>query len=160
MGRPRVWDKESTDPATVKRCPRCGIEKPVLAEFYWTKKSPKPLPYCKPCQNAALTEWRRAHPERVAQVSRDFNDRKLYGVESGTRDRMLREQDGRCAICGASQAVLRRSLHIDHDAATGVIRDLLCHGCNTGLGAFAHRPDLLRAAADYMVRHTSRRNVR
>jgi hypothetical protein len=38
-------------------------------------------------------------------------------------------QDGRCAICG-----LRAELVIDHHHASGLVRGLLCTGCNTAEG--------------------------
>lgn len=45
-------------------------------------------------------------------------------------------QRGRCAICstGLSVATRPRYVHVDHDPASGLIRGLLCHRCNTCLG--------------------------
>lgn len=45
-------------------------------------------------------------------------------------------QRGRCAICstGLSVGTRARYVHVDHDDASGLIRGLLCHRCNTCLG--------------------------
>lgn len=60
--------------------------------------------------------------------------------------RLYTEQSGRCAICLEKPKTLR----VDHDHATGVLRGLLCHNCNVGLGQFYDAPALLRRAAKYL----------
>lgn len=70
---------------------------------------------------------------------------------------MEAEQAGLCFLCGKAESVPRRKgeprmrdLAIDHDHATGKVRRLLCHHCNTGLGKFFDNPEILRKAADYV----------
>ena len=63
-------------------------------------------------------------------------------------DAMLVDQGGLCAICGAAPAA-----HVDHDHATGAVRQLLCFNCNGGLGQFKDDPALLRVAARYIEAH-------
>jgi hypothetical protein len=46
-------------------------------------------------------------------------------------------------------------MHVDHDHGTGAIRGLLCSSCNQALGQMKERPELLRAAAEYLERHAS-----
>jgi len=62
-------------------------------------------------------------------------------------------QDGLCAICRAAPAS-----HVDHDHATGAVRQLLCFNCNGGLGQFKDNPVALRAAAAYVERHRGDRD--
>jgi len=70
---------------------------------------------------------------------------------------MLAAQQGRCAICGdppdpdGVRAASR--LHADHDHTTGMVRELLCVRCNSGVGLFRDDPALLRVAAAYIERH-------
>lgn len=67
---------------------------------------------------------------------------RAYKLQPGERERRLAEQQGRCAICGATEDA--EGLHIDHDHVTGRIRGLLCRACNIGLGFF--RDDIMRLA--------------
>jgi len=70
-------------------------------------------------------------------------NRGIVGMTVERFDRMLADQDGRCALC----RVPMRQVSVDHDHATGTVRALLCSTCNTGLGKFGDDPDRLSAAA-------------
>jgi hypothetical protein len=76
--------------------------------------------------------------------------KRAYGIEVNDRERILKQQGGKCAICGAPEGTGRERLHIDHDHDNGRIRGLLCSRCNTGLGYFADNKDRLAAAIDYL----------
>jgi hypothetical protein len=65
---------------------------------------------------------------------------------------MLTSQGGVCAICGRPPSEKRR-LAVDHDHATGAVRGLLCVPCNQALGRFQDSPDVLAAAAMYVLRY-------
>jgi hypothetical protein len=76
----------------------------------------------------------------------------LYGLTEEQWDRLVAYQGNRCAICPTTTPGGRgESWHIDHDAATGVVRGLLCHGCNTGIGNLRHDPKILMAAVEYLA---------
>lgn len=110
--------------------------------------------------------WEQANIERVRVYRRAAGRRwrarnpgKRYGPESrrtkaGTtleyRAAALARQDGCCAICD-TQVVAGGCM--DHDHRTGHVRDVLCAGCNTGLGWFRDDPARCRAAAAYLDRH-------
>lgn len=58
------------------------------------------------------------------------------------------KQGGVCAICHCHQRY--KSLAVDHDHKTGMVRGLLCEQCNRGLGRFFDSPLRLRNAAAYI----------
>jgi hypothetical protein len=92
-----------------------------------------------------------ADPLRYA----DYGLKKRFGLPMGSYDQMLAEQGGCCAICGATKPGGRtKRFHVDHCHSTGRVRSLLCEGCNNGLGRFRDKPHLLRAAADYLEKHS------
>jgi hypothetical protein len=64
---------------------------------------------------------------------------------------MFEAQGGVCAICGEARPEAR-TLHVDHDHATGAIRGLLCFRCNNALGDFREEYELFRRAADSLDR--------
>ena len=94
------------------------------------------------------------------EVNRNIQLYQKYGILLEDYERILEEQEGRCAICGmkAEHNVINgrlKSLHVDHDHSTGTIRGILCSNCNTGLGMFKDDPTLLRNAIEYLRRITN-----
>lgn len=65
---------------------------------------------------------------------------------------LLEKQGYMCAICGRdlSEAQPRHSV-VDHDHDTGVVRGVLCHNCNTGIGRFSDNVELLEKAIEYLT---------
>ena len=73
----------------------------------------------------------------------------LYGLTRAEYDCKAGEQCGLCAICH-KQA--KSELSVDHHHKSGQVRDLLCHNCNSGIGRFEERFDLLEKAVEYLGR--------
>jgi hypothetical protein len=126
-----------------KWCPDCSTVKDV-DDFVRNAGQPSGRgPYCKPCHNARG----RASRDRVGGA-RTYHLKRRYGITAAQADAMLADQGGLCALCRTAPAA-----HVDHDHATGAVRDLLCFNCNGGLGQFKDDPALLRAAARYLEAH-------
>lgn len=90
-----------------------------------------------------ILQWHKDHPMPGDRKRR--NDiRSLYGVRAEDYQRMFDAQNGKCALCGTINGGKKKlawkwgigTLSIDHCHETGRVRGLLCHLCNTRLGAY------------------------
>lgn len=80
-----------------------------------------------------VRDWQRAHPDRVAASHR----KARYGITDKEYAAQLALQDGVCALCRRPETATGRTrLAVDHDHETGLMRGLLCIGCNISLGYF------------------------
>lgn len=77
---------------------------------------------------------------------------KKYNLSVDEYNILYEQQGGKCAICEIPAADLNKSLHVDHDHKTHVVRGLLCHHCNTGLGLFKDDLKLFEKAMQYLKR--------
>jgi len=95
------------------------------------------------------------------QKDRNADRRKRYAVHGSALsdyDRLLLEQEGRCAICRTSSPGGRGDatrFPFDHDHETSRPRGLLCYLCNLGLGAFQDDPERLQSAIAYLEKHNA-----
>lgn len=119
-----------------KRCSRCRKLK-CLDEFHaQSSRADGRQAYCKPCH---------AVSSREAILSTRF------GLTTEEYDRILASQNGTCAICAEPNSIDRR-LAVDHNHETGVVRGILCHACNLGLGFFRDSPERMHSAIEYLKR--------
>ena len=95
--------------------------------------------------------WERKYRKRKFKEDKDFyrkrNLRDRFGITKEEYDKMLKEQNGRCAICDNKS---NTTLAVDHDHKTGLVRGRLCMTCNKGLSLFRDDSDLLFNAANYL----------
>ena len=114
----------------MKRCPDCGETKPV-DQFH--KKKGKPSHRCAACVGI-------------------HNRMTTYNLTRDEVELMLEHRT--CDACGEVVQDLKQ-FHIDHSHTTGVVRGVLCSGCNTTLGLVKESAATLRALAAYIERHTT-----
>lgn len=114
----------------VKVCSACGEVKPLDLFYKGVSRE---------------MDRRRSNPN-YSKMERTNRMMGKHGISREEADRLLAITD--CQICGAPPA--KRAHHIDHDHVTGKVRGVLCFKCNSGLGNFDDRPDLLRAAIAYL----------
>lgn len=126
-------------------CIDCRKRKP-MSEYYWRNNASKKSRQrrCKPCHGKNV----RANSDRKA-----VRRKMAYGLTAAGFDQLWREQAGRCAICRDElDREADRSVNVDHCHFDEQVRGLLCTRCNTGLGHFRDDPELLWAAAAYLMK--------
>ena len=140
----------------LRRCTKCGIEKP-LSEFYKDKQKKDGLrPDCKVCNTTQCVNRAKANRE-----SRNWNSLKhKTGLTKASYKNILDKQKGKCAICGKTISENGRNLSVDHCHNTNIIRGLLCTKCNFGIGYFDDRKDLLEKAIHYLDNNLSTKNIK
>jgi hypothetical protein len=139
------------EPASIV-CRICSRELPVEAfptlQGFWHGRQ------CRACQKKRKRDWGAA----FASARYGAHLRRTYKLSLEEYARMFAQQDGRCAICHRRERILNkrgepRHLHVDHDHRTGQRSDLLCSGCNAGLGGFGDDLALLEAAIRSLRSH-------
>ncbi|MPZ70302.1 MAG: recombinase [Actinobacteria bacterium] len=127
------------------RCADCGEDKPA-EEFPRNRSQPSGRHcYCKPCNNARSRESKH----RLHGNGRHYHLVGRYGIGADDVKALVAKQGGICPICRR-----REPTHVDHDHATGKVRAILCGPCNTGLGQFKDDPVRIRAAIEYLQKHS------
>lgn len=110
---------------------------------------------CKDCQYVQNLEWTYANTERrnvYAERQRAAKFVRLYGPDALPLHE-ARENGARCENCGHVPEEGSRSLHIDHDHITGRVRGLLCHHCNTALGALQENRARIQGLVAYLDKY-------
>ncbi len=117
-------------------CKKCGRK--ARAVYY--KKNKVEI-------DAKVNEYRKRYPEKVRESLLKW----AYGIDNAEYDRLLKLQNGACAICKTTNPGGRGNrLHVDHCHGTKIVRGLLCSKCNVGVGYFQNSTQRLRSAADYL----------
>lgn len=152
---PRQWNKDG------KKCSRCKEVKPITEFHKSTLRYDGLDNRCKKCSYELHDDWRRNNLDKVAAGQRakyakdperfkDYEKKRNYGMSSGDFASMLIKQNNKCAICCSSDPGGKGAFHVDHCHASGIIRGLLCHNCNVGLGHFKSNPEFLQQAVRYL----------
>jgi|ERR1035437_2687384 hypothetical protein len=102
---------------------------------------------------AATLRWRAANREKVLTAYKKHDLKRHYGMTPESWSIMFEAQGRACAVC-KSIFPGRKTGHwsTDHDHTTGIVRGILCTGCNVALGQAKDDPQRLRALADYLER--------
>lgn len=82
---------------------------------------------------------------------------KKYGITVADAEKMLEHQMGLCANRGCGDEISlsgkngkRATAHVDHDHKNGMVRGLLCMGCNIGLGMLKENKNKIFGLTEYL----------
>lgn len=148
-----------------KFCHQCSRSR-ELTMFHPAKKVPNGYQtYCKECMAERHRNWRLKNPGYSAKHHsdarkkhparyRDYDRKKAFGMSPGTYAEIYKQQNGRCAICQCEDPAKlgKRGFHVDHCHTANIIRGLLCHNCNVGIGNLRHDENIMLAAIEYLRR--------
>lgn len=155
---------------TTHFCRGCTAEKPITEFYRASGQKQGHQSRCRDCQKKRVQKYWQANRARRMESARRWRQRskeqmqayerarslRSYGYSQTQYEQKLAAQNGCCPICGRTpaEAPNRKSQRfpIDHDHATGQIRDLLCINCNSGLGSFKDDIERLLAAVEYLRR--------
>lgn len=104
-------------------------------------------------QRKRQERWKLANPEKAKALWDRANDKRLFknmGLSIGEYKQMEEAQGGVCMICGRPPCGGQRRLSVDHEHATGRIRDLLCKFCNLMIGNAMEDTRILEKAILYL----------
>lgn len=131
---------------TTKQCNLCKEKKAVSLFSVDSRSKSGYQTRCKDCQSAVKKE--------MAQYYRGKHLEYKYGMTHDDYERMLVEQDHKCAICGIDAKHSENSrLCVDHDHDTGEVRGLLCKKCNQAIGLLQDNANFCDAAGRYLRLH-------
>lgn len=137
----------------IKKCSKC--KRLLSLNFFHTRKDNASgyRSSCKECSSAQSKEYRISN-----NISSRNNALKLkYDLSEEDYNKILKSQNDVCKICKNSESQIHHStgviqnLSVDHCHETGKVRGLLCHKCNTGLGAIQDDVEILQSMIEYLT---------
>lgn len=147
-----------------KCCKRCGQHKLVPDFISNQSRPDRLAPYCRDCRKLHCREWYQrnldsererarnrmrvygpkerernkkwalANPEQARHHSRKKLLRKKYDMTIEQHDALFASQGFACGACGSPEPNSKKGWSTDHCHESGVVRGIVCHHCNIGLG--------------------------
>lgn len=99
------------------------------------------------------TEYYKRNRDKIRKKEQERFRIRKYGISYQTYQAFVEIQQNKCAICKQPEQTKYKSLSVDHDHKTNMIRQLLCSKCNHALGLFRDDLNTLQSAIMYLERH-------
>lgn len=106
------------------------------------RSKPRLRSECRPCRSKSQSS---KNPKVKAQKLRK------YGLTLEQYNLLEVSQNFCCKICGTKKEnTTQKTLVVDHRHSDGLVRGLLCHNCNLGIGNFKDNLMSLKNAIKYL----------
>lgn len=121
------------------------------------------MPYKDPRSEVAKASNRKARlkydkTEKGKRNKQNCALRSNFGLTLEQYDKMLKDQNGVCAVCKQPEQTSRYGtlfkLSVDHSHETQKLRGLLCNTCNRFLGLAGDSIETLQAAILYLKQYS------
>ena len=129
---------------------------------HWMELSRRPISQKNPtntvcgiCKRERDRKWRKSNPIKSNTYNRSKHLKANYGITIKEYEDILKNQGGRCVICGEKPNGKRRA-PVDHDHEINKVRGILCQECNTGIGLFKENISNFENAIRYLNIHKLR----
>ncbi len=110
-----------------------------------------------PADRARNKAWAAANPEKARHHSRKKLLGTKYNMTIEEHDALFASQGMVCGACGSPTANSKKGWSTDHCHTTGVVRGILCHHCNVGIGHAKDSAETLRAWIAYLERAATKK---
>ena len=128
----------------LKYCNKCKIKK-ELTEFYKCIKGQYGRrSQCKICEHDA--DLKRSQTDKT--INKILISK--YGITLKEYNKMVEQQNNKCAICKNEYKEGNKKLAVDHCHKTGKIRGLLCSNCNPALGFLKEDLNIIKNLVRYI----------
>jgi hypothetical protein len=96
-----------------------------------------------------VSGYKKKYRKNNPHIIKNLSLKRKYGISFGQFEKMWTDQNGCCAICGTKCANWK-DIHVDHNHVTKQVRQLLCKGCNHGIGNLKEDVSILLKAIAYL----------
>lgn len=135
----------------MKTCRQCKVTLP-FSSFCKNRRSPDGVQtICRGC----MKQYRKENSAKIAKQRNSIESKnsrlyrglmRQYGLSASDFDTIKEAQGGKCAVCNAEG----KRLVVDHCHHTGVVRGLVCYGCNIDIRILEGPTEKLAAAKKYL----------
>lgn len=160
LGR-REQERKDNKLSQSKRCSKCKEVK-AFTDFSPGEGINGLEARCKPCMVTKASGWNKTHRRSRSDNEKKYCDTdkgrlrdiraqcRRMGVTLEVREAIYLRQNKRCAACREPIPLMSKKSHLDHCHKTGVIRGILCSGCNAALGYTRDNRKILQALIEYL----------
>jgi len=133
-----LFEKESACPSCCRRSRTAEDERRYRENYRAANK-------------VTIDAWQRNYYKSQPWRTAGYRLKAKYGLSLSDKQVMLDAQGGRCKLCPREISLLKAA--VDHSHATGVVRGLLCQGCNGFVVGLVEKlgPEGLKRVAAYLV---------